>query len=145
MVNIIIFQWHPELETGIELIDQQHKQIVQNCNTFFIRYKCRQGAAAIQDCLDFLQQYIQYHFQTEEAFQVECRYPGYRLHQALHKDLATRVKFFSVQLADTGYAEEVADGFYSFLIQWLQKHLMEEDRKFAACYRGYLEKERAAQ
>lgn len=139
---MVIFQWDRSLETGIELIDRQHRQIVQRANAFFINYKCG-GDQTLHDkcaeCLGFLQQYILYHFQCEEAYQVECSYPGYRSHQALHKSLATQVKFLSVQLAESAYAHQEIERFYLFLSDWVRQHLLEEDRAFAAYYHKFKE------
>ncbi len=33
---MVIFPWEPKLEFGIDLLDQQHRELIKVINTFFI-------------------------------------------------------------------------------------------------------------
>lgn len=136
-VLMVIVKWNRDLETGLELVDKQHRQIIESANSFFIRHKCGQDQAAASECMSFLTQYILYHFQTEEAFQVECDYPEYRQHQAMHQSVATSVKFFAVRLEASGYAQECVEEFYKFLIDWICGHILVEDVRFCQYYHQF--------
>lgn len=132
---MLIFNWDAELDTGIELIDQQHKNLINHANTFFISFKAGNPKQRLLECLSFLEQYILFHFQAEEAFQVECHYPGYRDHQALHSGLKMQFKFHSTQLEESSFSEDRVETFYHFLRDWIIGHILGEDKKFAAFYR----------
>lgn len=132
---MLIFNWDDDLDLGIELIDQQHKQIISKANTFFISYKAGHPSQRLQDCLSFLEQYVLYHFQAEEAFQVECGYPEYRSHQAQHSMLKMQFKFHATQLNAAAFSGERVDAFYGFLREWIIGHILSEDKSFASYYR----------
>ena len=134
---MLIFKWDKSLETGIPLLDNQHEQIFEHSNTFFIHIKCGRTGQSVRDCLDFLEQYVLFHFQTEEAFQVDTHYPLYRDHQAKHAAIATQVKFFYVRLQSTNYDATVVEEFRVFLSEWITNHILNEDRAFSIYYRAY--------
>lgn len=131
-----IFKWDHNLESGIELIDNQHKEIIAHVNAFLIAYKCGETQKKTQECLDFLKQYILYHFQSEEAFQVDCGYSGYREHQARHSYLATQVKFHAVTISESGFSEDSVNAFYDFINSWIIDHIMTEDMTFASYFKS---------
>lgn len=131
---MVIFKWEKKLEVGIALIDGQHKKIIESANAFFISYKCGDAHTKTAECLSFLEQYVLYHFQAEEAFQVDCGYPDYRTHQAAHNSLSTQVKFHATKLLDSQFAQEDIDSFHTFITDWIVTHILEEDTRFADYY-----------
>lgn len=128
---MVIFPWEPKLEFGIDLLDQQHRELIKVINTFFISYKCRDDIQKVSECLDFLNHYTLYHFQAEEAFQVQYRFPLYRDHQAKHNYLSTQLKFHSTALTASRFAPEKMEHFHEYLEAWIINHLLEDDLKFA--------------
>lgn len=130
-----IIKWDKKLETGIELLDKQHKKIIEAANSFFISQKCKDNLENTNKCLNFLEQYVLYHFQAEEAFQVECNYESYREHQAKHNILSTELKFLAVKLRSSEFSSEHEQEFYEFLNTWIFGHILTEDRKFAIFYK----------
>lgn len=133
---MLIFNWDPRLELGIELIDTQHKNIISHANTFFISYKGGNPGQRLRECLSFLEQYVLYHFQAEEAFQVECGYPGYLEHRAEHASLKMQFRFQGTKLNSSGFSRESIDGFYDFMRNWVSDHILNEDMRFASYYRA---------
>lgn len=131
-----IFKWDSKLESGIELIDSQHKEILAHVNAFLIAYKCGETHKKTQECLDFLKNYILYHFQSEEAFQVDCGYPGYRDHQARHSYLATQVKFHTVNIESSDFSLDSVKAFYDFMNSWIIDHILVEDMAFVSYYKN---------
>lgn len=134
---MVIFGWNKALECGIPLLDQQHKQFIQYANTFFIKYRCTHDKESVITQLKYLQDYILYHFQAEEAFQEECGYYKYLDHQATHKIMATKLKFLSVELEESGFSIEKMEYFHTFLIEWIKVHVLTEDMEFAKVYIKY--------
>ena len=132
-----IFQWEPKLELGIDLIDQQHKQLLSYANSFFIQHCSGNAQQSARESIAFLQQYILYHFQAEEAFQVECSYPSYRSHQAQHSFLAMQVKAHQVRLEASDFAPDSIEAFYRFFMGWISNHIMEDDLAFALFYKAH--------
>ena len=74
-----IIQWSPTLETGIDVIDQQHKRIVDYINALRIAQgKGDRGAVAktIDDVID----YTRSHFGFEEALMEDAGYTMINAH-----------------------------------------------------------------
>ena len=62
-----IFPWNPQLETGIAIIDDQHRNLVILLNKLGQQYVQGVSKQAIEHILKELSDYADYHFQTEEA------------------------------------------------------------------------------
>ncbi|MFZ2539000.1 MAG: hemerythrin domain-containing protein [Oscillospiraceae bacterium] len=133
-----IFGWSKELESGIQLIDTQHKQIIELANLIIIRRKFGDDTIIISEYLDFLQKYIQYHLQSEEAFQSNTNYPKHRAHQVSHQSLATEFKFILVKLQASNYEIKEAEKFYNFFISSIKNHILVDDLEFSVYYKNIL-------
>lgn len=134
---MVIYRWEKELETGIALVDKQHVQLLIAINKLLIRRKCKNDRDGIEEYIRYIGHHLQYHFQTEEAYQVECQYEKFREHQAQHNFLATQLRFLIVNLEGSDYEDRVVEEFYTFLSGWISNHLLQEDVHFAQAYRAY--------
>ncbi len=134
MIKILIFDWDNNLTIGIDLLDEQHKEIFNKANVFFIAYKGGEPTRRLMECLKFLEQYVLYHFHAEEAFQVESGYPQNRAHQAMHQALQMKFKFHVTALEISNFSRTSIDSFYIFLREWIGNHILIEDTKFAHYY-----------
>lgn len=136
-----ILPWYKELETGIEVVDSQHMKFFKEANKFTIKYMAEKGSEAAMEELAFLQQYLCYHFQTEETFQFESDYPKYLDHQAEHKELVFQTKAMAVALEtadETNYEERIRK-FAEFINEWVTKHILNSDLEFSYYYKDYIE------
>lgn len=137
---MFIEPWHEEIETGIDLLDKQHKEFLMKVNKFVIKVLAEKKAEAAGEAIAFLQNYLLYHFQTEEAFQVECDYPNYLEHQASHKNLAFKVRETAVNLKVHDYSDESIKEFYNMIRGWIDGHILTEDIDFATFYLEFSKK-----
>ena len=67
MQNIDIFPWDNHFNTGIEVIDNQHRKLVIILNRLATMVAYQSANDKLNDILDELIEYTIYHFQTEEA------------------------------------------------------------------------------
>lgn len=125
-----IFPWNPQLETGIDLIDEQHRVLVNLINRLAQQHVQGATQAEVQAILGELADYANYHFRTEEGI----------WHTALagdawlEKHIQTHQRFFThmVELQSGGRAfHEVLDDLFSYLIQWLAYHILDNDKRMA--------------
>ena len=133
-----LLPWNQELETGIQVVDEQHLEFFKRLNTFILRVKGGQisGTKAAADQMDYLSYYIMMHFNTEEGYMVQCNDVKYREHQAEHKHLIFEVKALSARLK-AGVSEEVVEDLFALLSQWVHQHILTWDVEFAARYRAW--------
>lgn len=130
--------WSRELETGIQIVDEQHMGFFKQLNTFILRVKAGQISTAQAACeqMDYLNYYIMRHFNTEEAYMVKCDDAEYRAHQAEHKRLVFEVKALRVRLEKDG-SEETVEELFGLLSQWVHQHILTWDVAFAHRYRAW--------
>ena len=68
--------WSSQFETGIDLIDSQHKALFEAVNSLEASFSIGNINNAAKKSLDFLEKYTIEHFQTEERFMRDAAYPG---------------------------------------------------------------------
>ena len=121
-----IIQWRPTLETGIDVIDQQHKRIVDYINALRIaQVKGDRGAVAktIDDVID----YTQSHFGFEEALMEDAGYPLLNAHKRVHELFIRRVAVLHQRFKS---GEDIAQELHNVLARWLITHIQTEDRHY---------------
>jgi hemerythrin len=116
--------WDPRLETGIDVIDAQHRTLFEAVNTLGDSFKSGQAAYIARESLDFLAKYSIEHFQTEERFMRSMNYPDLDSHRIEHGRLVSQLQALQVK-HDKGYlvTAEVA----LFVADWLKHHIQEAD------------------
>lgn len=61
-----IFPWHKNFETGVDIIDEQHKKLVDILNQLAAHLANRSKPITLNKVFDELASYADYHFKTEE-------------------------------------------------------------------------------
>lgn len=125
--------WQTSLFTGIEVVDEQHKQIFVKFDNFF--EACDHGAATqdLECLLDYLKQYTQVHFHDEEDYMAGALYPDFGRHRELHRKFIRDLSLLDKEIVALG---EVSPSHIMatkrLLIRWFIQHIRLEDRNFAA-------------
>ena len=121
--------WNSRFETGIDLIDCQHKALFEAVNRLTIAFDSQDPGPAIKESLDFLATYVLDHFETEEHFMREMTFPGLEAHRAEHARLLIRVQILQGRLAqDIPVAKDVT----ALLAGWLKHHICGTDMQYVA-------------
>jgi len=123
------FEWTPDLELGIDLIDHDHKVLVSLLNQAHDCIGAPEERATLGSVLNALVEYTEYHFAREEQIMESAGYSELEEHRDLHRRLtrqANEVRArFAVDPKDV-QAEEVLQ----FLKDWLRDHIMGQDLRF---------------
>lgn len=131
-LNMPVFVWDSRYETGIDMVDTQHRQLVKILNTLGDLYA--QGAANsdIVQTLDELADYSVYHFEMEEALM--ARYQIDADHLEGHKQ--SHASFVKQALTALDKVQEnpteLTGGLLTFLTKWLIFHILGVDQRMAA-------------
>ena len=126
--------WSSRFETGIPVIDAQHKTLFEAVNKLADSFKAGTAPAQVKASLDFLVKYTVEHFQTEEKFMKEMGYPKLTSHMADHAQLVAKAQALQAKLAE---GKPVTVEVTTFLADWLKHHINEADM-------GYVEFAKAA-
>jgi hemerythrin len=121
-------KWTSALETGVDLFDSQHKELVRIINTLYNSIKNNEGNQILERTLNELVEYTVFHFNAEEKAFANHGYTNKHDHVKSHDKLKAAVGQF---LANYKQGKEVI-GFnlMSFLQDWLKNHIMHEDKLY---------------
>lgn len=116
--------WNNRFETGIPVIDSQHRALFDAVNKLADSFKDGTSKATVKDSMDFLVKYTAEHFQTEEKVMKDMGYPKLTSHMAEHAQLVSKAQDLQGRLAAGKSATlEVS----TFLADWLKHHINEVD------------------
>lgn len=119
--------WDSRLDTGIDVIDAQHKRIVDYINDLEIA-KIKGDKALTMEVIEQLIDYTQSHFGFEESMLEEAGYKFLKPHKKVHELFIKRVTEFTMRAAK---GEDIADELHSMLAKWLLNHIANEDRDYS--------------
>ena len=123
------FKWKEEYSVGIQKIDEQHKKLVDIINEFYTAFTENTTKDKMGDILNLLIDYTQYHFSTEEQLFLESGYQESNEHISEHKKFIETIEgFIKEYRAGSG---AVTYKLMSFLRNWLQNHIIREDKKYS--------------
>ena len=125
--------WNSRFETGITIIDTQHKALFDAVNKLADSFKAGTSKAQVKESLDFLVKYTVEHFGTEEKIMKDMAYPKLTSHMVEHTQLVQKAKDLQARLAE---GKPVTMEVTTFLADWLKHHINEVDM-------GYVEFKRA--
>lgn len=122
-------KWSENLSVGVELIDSEHKTLINAINDLFDACGKGLGRKKVSETLAFLQNYVVTHFSDEEKLQKECGYPDYINHKKLHTEFIANVDKYSKRLETEGTSIALVADFNGFVSNWLIYHISREDKK----------------
>lgn len=127
-----IVQFDEKIMVGVNMIDEQHKVLIDNINAFYDSIRKKEATAALTDLLKNVLDYTEFHFTAEQKLMARHNYPYLSRHIGEHE------KFIAYM---TDCHERISAGklvisleITSYLRDWLVSHIMASDKQFA----GYL-------
>lgn len=129
-------QWSSTLETGIEVIDEQHKRIVNYINQLYDAKEV-QNVGMVGEVLDELVDYTISHFAFEESLMDQAGYTFLEPHKKVHELFTKKVSQFVSRFKG---GEDVADELLNMLQRWLINHIKNEDGDYAEIVRASVHK-----
>jgi len=132
MNKIDIIPWNDNFNTGIEIVDKQHKKLVDIINNLATQFAYNSNTIDVNSIFNELIDYTNYHFDSEEA--IWGKYFKNQKSEIEHKK--THKSFIDdlnklIEKEKNGSIEEVAENILEFLVQWLVSHILESDRFMA--------------
>ena len=128
-------EWTKDLATGVDSVDEQHKELFSRINTLLEACKRGEGSAHVVGTLGFLTQYVIEHFDSEEALMRRAAYSGYAEHAALHREFKRQVETFASDLALRGVTMTTVVTINRMIVGWLNDHIRTVDRAMAQAIR----------
>ncbi len=132
MTNLEIFPWNKNFECGIEIIDQQHKRLVELLNSLVSHIAFQSEALTLGKIFESITEYVQFHFTTEEEiwrdhFEDDA---WAKWHRQSHEDFIGEVTRISHEKSNKSHDETLL-GIVRFLTHWLAYHILDSDKRMA--------------
>ncbi|MDR0582746.1 MAG: bacteriohemerythrin [Treponema sp.] len=131
MEEAILVEWDDRYSVGIQLIDDQHKKLIDLTNTL---YKgCLEGdqtaGSNFMEAIHGTVAYVKYHFSAEEKMLENIKYPGIMEHKREHESFVKKI-LEEVESFQNG-KKFVPNVFVRFLKDWILTHIAVEDKQYA--------------
>lgn len=127
--------WTEDLDTRIDVIDKQHRRIVDYINDLEVAHNSG-DKESVRRVLDDLIDYTMSHFAFEESLQEEAGYKYAKPHKKVHDLFVRRVNDY-VERFKLG--EDVTDSLHQMLTSWLINHIKRDDADYVGAVRASME------
>ena len=125
-----LIKWNDSFSVNIVRVDQEHKKLFQMINDLTDAMKAGKGKDVLGGILDGLLSYTASHFQTEENYFQQVKYPDAAAHKKEHTAFVQKISEFKKDF-DAGRAT-VSVNILQFLSKWLQNHIKGTDQKYSS-------------
>ena len=136
IINNDLVVWDDGYRTGIELIDNQHKVLVDLTNKLFQACRGRDGEeelhSAFKTTMGNMVEYVRFHFSAEEDMLRRINYPKFSEHKKQHEALIQMI-LDSVKDHMSG-KPFIPNRFVRNLRDWIFGHIAVSDKDYAIFY-----------
>ncbi len=124
--------WTADLNTGIEVIDQQHRRIVEFINHLETAQRSQKKNVirqVVEDCFD----YTLSHFTFEESLQEEAGYLYCKPHKKVHELFIRRLSEYKTRMNN---GEDIGEELHQLLSRWLISHIKRDDADYVSAVKN---------
>ena len=129
--NVEIVAWESKYETGIPLIDYQHRELISLTNQLY--RACLMGDDALQtafkEAMGRMVEYVRFHFGAEQKLLEAIHYPDFPNHKKKH-DLLVGNILEAVKEQKEG-KKFVPNNFVRTLRDWVFSHIAIQDKQYS--------------
>jgi len=128
-------KWTDDLNTHIQVIDSQHKRIVEYINTLD-DISSSHDRVQVEKLLGELVDYTLSHFAFEESLMEDAGYSFINGHKRVHQLFVRRVGDFQQRFK---MGEDIVDELLMMLTSWLINHIRSDDNDYVAIVKSSME------
>lgn len=124
-----MFTWKDEYETGVPIIDEQHKHLFEIGNNAF---ELLNNTLTIDKydkiihVIEELRDYAVFHFKYEEEYMLSINYKKFLSHKVEHDEFIKRVDEVDLTLIDESQNEYILS-LLQFVYKWISEHILVKD------------------
>lgn len=133
-----LITWNPEWETGIPIIDDDHRAVIEIINELDEAIQAGEEEFVIGLALGVLNDYVRYHFQREELLFAACDYPFAADHIEEHGTLRKAIKDALIRYERLPQAFDGTE-LLELLQVWWGEHILNEDQRYKPYVAGHAE------
>lgn len=130
------WQWTSSLETGIEAIDGQHKELFRRIDQLELALYNGRAASELIILMEYLGSYISEHFELEERLMLDNAYPDFAVHAKQHQEFRNIYTGMLGEFKTRGSDSYLALDVDKKMRKWWENHILKMD----LAYVPYLKK-----
>ncbi len=122
-------QWSDTLASGSGEIDNQHKELFSRVNTLLTAFQ--KGTVAREEVsriVQFLTDYVVFHFGTEEKHMDKFSYSSSLQHKAQHQQFVKAFMKLKERMLMEGINPQLTEDTRQLVVDWLVNHIKYSDR-----------------
>jgi hemerythrin len=123
-----IVSWTPDLSVGQQKIDEQHQELFKRFNQVGEAIWNGQGKEEIGNIIEFLADYVNFHFADEEALMLENDYPEYSNQKSAHEGFILQVSEIKNKFEAGEATSEFVVDVITKLGDWFKNHIKKLDK-----------------
>lgn len=123
-----MFTWNSEFDVGVELINDQHKKLIQLINDLSEAMSAGKSSEVLGSVLKEIIKYGIYHFDTEEELFDKYDYEDVINHKKEHSSFKETASQLMKDYEDGNYRVSLET--LQFLKGWITKHIKTTDMKY---------------
>jgi len=123
-----LIEWTDDLDVGFDLIDKQHRVLVEMINELYDALMEIKGQEALRKIVNRMVEYAAIHFMVEEKHMVDHGYENYEKHKIIHDSFSRKAVDLKKQLSEEGFVLSL--DVLNFLRDWLIDHIKGTDREY---------------
>lgn len=127
-----MFEWKEEYETKIEVIDEQHKELFKIANESYALLKndlILDKYDKVVEIINRLLDYCEYHFSTEEEYQLSIGYKKFLSHKVQHEEFIKKLRDENLKKMDENQDEYLMN-ILQFFMKWITGHILARDMDY---------------
>lgn len=128
-MNENLINWNDSYSVSNAEMDTQHKRIIDIINKLFISFKEGKAESILNDILNEMIEYANFHLNSEEKLLYKYDYPQKEEHEKKHQSFRDKIKDFKKALS-TG-SKDTHYQIIEYLKNWWANHILIEDMKYA--------------
>jgi hemerythrin len=122
-------QWSDSLASGSTEIDTQHKELFQRINDLLAAFeKGTSARTEVAKIVQYLTDYVVFHFGNEEKYMVKYAYSSTAAHKAQHEQFVKNFLKLKERLMMEGINGPLGEEMKELCVDWLINHIKYSDR-----------------
>ena len=133
----MLIEWTDKYSTGVEEIDNQHKEIIKQLNRLHDAITSGLGKEVINDIISFAGAYATKHFKYEESCMDKYQCPVAKQNKDAHQKFIERFGQIQKQLSASNVETSTVLEVYRELRDWIHSHILKIDTNLRSCARSH--------
>ncbi|MBI5306473.1 hemerythrin family protein [Candidatus Wolfebacteria bacterium] len=131
-----LIEWDQSFDVGVKLINDQHKRLFLLFNKLYDA-KEKNIEKTLNDTIQELMFYVDFHFRTEEKYFKEFQYEKTKEHMEQHKIFENKAKDFHKKYLEKKEEGKLTQEIINFLKDWLINHIKIVDKEYKKCFNDH--------